>query len=258
MKYAVTVGRNSSFSLSNLAKSWAEKLGISFIERPAGESLEKILSDNCLVGLLVATREGFQIFSANDNQRFHPGMAELRVQELLRGGKDNFADALELVPGKRVLDCTLGLAADAIVAAHVVGDKGAVVGLEASLPIWFMTTLGLKNYQSDTKELNNAMQRITTKNCLAGEYLKKIAENSFDVVYFDPMFKHPISTSSSINPLRQLACYEQVTEANIIDALKIAPLVVIKERFISFFKSLGITEIKGGKYSKVKYGIRRR
>ena len=65
-------------------------------------------------------------------------MAEIRAQQLLRGAPDHLVRALDLRPGLRVLDCTLGLASDAAVAACVVGPSGAVVGPEASLLLYFL------------------------------------------------------------------------------------------------------------------------
>ena len=61
-----------------------------------------------------------------------------------------------------------------------------------------------------------------------------------------------------MKPLRPLA-YEKEVNAEIIElALKAAPRVVIKERSESFLRGLGCTEIQGGRYSRVKYGIIRR
>lgn len=88
--------------------------------------------------------------------------------------------------------------------------------------------------------------------------MKNVPTDSFDAVYFDPMFRFGVKTSANMKPLRPLA-YEKEINAEIIElALKAAPRVVIKERSESFLRSLGCTEIQGGRYSRVKYGIIRR
>ena len=48
-------------------------------------------------------------------------MAVLRVQRLKKHESDHFSAALALKPGMRVLDCTMGLASDAVVASFITG-----------------------------------------------------------------------------------------------------------------------------------------
>ena len=82
--------------------------------------------------------------------------------------------------------------------------------------------------------------------------------DSFDVVYFDPMFRIPINASSNMEPLRPISCEKPLTEATVKAALRVAHCVVVKERGQKLLEALGCTEILGGRYSRVKYGIRRR
>ncbi|HIU64656.1 MAG TPA: class I SAM-dependent methyltransferase [Candidatus Avacidaminococcus intestinavium] len=258
IKTAITVGLNPSTTLFEEAKQWSQQLQVPLLKRTHGDSLDILLAEHNLEALIIITRQGIQIYSAAGLLRFHPGMAELRIRELLRGGKDNFVEALKLKQGMKILDCTLGLGADAIVASHIVGASGMVVGLEAILPIWLLTSHGFKTYESKTAEINMAMRTITTLHDNAANYLLNAPKDSFDVVYFDPMFKQPVQTSSNFTPMRKIACHDELTLAMIEKALQVAPLVVVKERDADFFNNLLITEIKGGKYSRVKYGIRRR
>ena len=53
-------------------------------------------------------------------------------------------------------------------------------------------------------------------------------------------------------------CEKPLTEATVKAALRVAPCVVVKERGQKLLEALGCTEILGGRYSRVKYGIRRR
>ena len=64
-----------------------------------------------------------------------------------------------------------------------------------------MVSEGLQNYQAEDVDLNNAMRRIETVYAEADEYLYTLPADSFDVVYFDPMFRIPINASSNMEPL---------------------------------------------------------
>jgi len=258
MKIAITRGLNGGSALPTQAKQWAQLLEVPYIERQGNGSLQAIKEANNLDGLLVATKKGPQLFSDEGILFYHPGMAVLRLQKILQGKQDNFIVACELKKGSRLLDATLGFASDAAIASYVVGKEGYVQGLEASLPLWFVVTEGLKHYVSDEPLLDQALRRIKTQWTEAGEYLKKVAKDSFDVVYFDPMFKYPVHLSSNMKPLRPLAYTKPLVRETLLEALRVAPLVVVKERTPKVLKALGIEEVFGSKYSKVKYGILRR
>lgn len=258
MRFAVTIGLNGSPNLPTVAKKWAADLKVPYISRPLKGTLEEMLSNNGFDALIVATSKGPQVFSYEGTLFFHPGMAALRLKKLLQGEKDNFAEALDLKRGMKVLDCTMGLAGDAIIASHICGNDGLIVALEASIPIWFVVSKGLQSYQDTDDQLISAMRRIETIQTNAADYLKLLPDNSFDVVYFDPMFRRPVSSSANMVPLRPVA-YDNPLEKNIIEeALRVAPLVVVKERSIKTLERLGLSEVNGGRYSRVKYGIRRR
>lgn len=89
-------------------------------------------------------------------------------------------------------------------------------------------------------------------------YLESLPPDSFDAVYFDPMFEHPVEGSSNMVPMRPAADHRPLTRSVIEKALKAAPLVVVKERSRQFLTELGAQEIQGGRYSRIKYGIIRR
>ncbi|MCD7875156.1 MAG: hypothetical protein LUH17_09510 [Acidaminococcaceae bacterium] len=72
------------------------------------------------------------------------------------------------------------------------------------------------------------------------------------------MFRIPVNGSSNMEPLRPLAWEEPLTAETVEAALRAAPCVVIKERGQKLLEAFGCTEIVGGRYSRVKYGIRRR
>ena len=125
--------------------------------------------------------------------------------------------------------------------------------------LWFLVTEGLKGYTlEDDARLTRCLRRIETHWTKAEEYLQAAPADSFDVVYFDPMFQKPVGSSSSMQPLRPASYHKGVTPDMVALALRAAPRVVIKERDEELLRSLGAEEIQGGKYSKVRYGIIRR
>ena len=258
-KYAVMLSRNARGSAAiETAKAMAAQLGVAYVERPHNQVLEAFMAAQGLAAVIVLEKDGPRIHSEHGTFAYHPGMAEIRVQQLLRGAPDHLVRALDLHPGARVLDCTLGLASDAAVAACVAGSTGRVVGLEASLLLHFAVQHGLAHYECKTSLLTAALRRVEAVHAVAAEYLATCAPNSFDVVYFDPMFRHPVQGSKAMEALRPLSLEEPLARSTVELALKVAPRVVIKERSEYLLAEYGCQEYVGGKYSRIKFGIIRR
>lgn len=258
MRFAVTVGRKGSGDLLAAAKEWASHFDVPFLERASKGSLEELRQQHDLEAILVATADGPQIYNKEGTFFYHPGMAVLRLQRLKNNEHDHFAKALELEEGMRVLDGTLGLAGDAAIASYLVGTSGKVVGTEASLLLHFVVEKGLRTYEAEDPDLTEALRRITTVQATAEQYLETCEADSFDVVYFDPMFRYPVQGSSAMEPLRPVAYEQPLNKRTIELALKAAPKVVIKERSEKILREYGCTEILGGRYSRIKFGIIRR
>ena len=258
-KYAVMLSRNARGSGAiAAAKAMAAELGVTYLDRPHNQVLEEFMVAQGLEAVIVLEKDGPRIHSQYGTFAYHPGMAEIRVQQLLRGAPDHLVKALDLRCGARVLDCTLGLASDAAVAACVVGETGRVVGLEASLLLHFAVKHGLAHYECKTPLLTAALRRVESVHAVAAEYLASCAPDSYDVVYFDPMFRHPVQGSKAMEALRPLALEEPLAKSTVELALKVAPRVVIKERSEYLLAEYGCTEYVGGKYSRIKFGIIRR
>lgn len=258
-KYAVMLSRNARGSGAvQTAKDMAARLEVAYLDRPHNQVLEEFMAAQALAAVIVLEKDGPRIHSEYGTFAYHPGMAEIRVQQLLRGAPDHLVQALDLRSGARVLDCTLGLASDAAVAACVVGPTGRVVGLEASLLLHFAVQYGLAHYECKTPLLTAALRRVEAVHAVAGEYLAACAADSFDVVYFDPMFRHPVRGSKAMEALRPLALEEPLDGTTVELALKVAPRVVIKERSEYLLREYGCQEYVGGKYGRIKFGIIRR
>ncbi len=255
-KVGVTIARNAIGDTAIIqARIWAEKLKASYIERPHNKSVEQLLKENVLAALVVVERDGPRIYSEAGSFAYHPGMAVLRMQQLKRGADEHLLKALDLQPGKRVLDATLGLASDAALSAYAVGKAGCVVGLEASPLLHFVVNYGLAHYVAEDDDLTQALRQIKTVQISAQDYLAQCVPGSFDVVYFDPMFRHPVQGSKGMEALRPLSYEAPLALATVELALKVAPRVVIKERSEYILRQYGCEKFIGGKYSRIKYGI---
>ena len=192
---------------------------------------------------------------------FHRSMSELRILNLSRTGRDPFVETLGLRPGMSVLDCTLGLASDALVAAYAVGPSGRVLGLEAVPVIAALTDWGLQQLADGEMGARcgtmESARRIHVLNVDHRRMLQVLPAKSFDVVYFDPMFRHAKQSSTGIRSLRGFADNEALTAESLQQARRVARLrVVFKETNNSQeFDRLEAARRGGGRYSSVQYGI---
>ena len=253
-----TVRRGQKFAEANraLAARTAAELGIPNVPR-GSDSLDEMRTAYDVDAVLVARRGLLTAVTAEGELFFHPGMAHLRIKNLRSGQGDHLVHALGLTEGMRVLDCTLGTGADAIIESFAVGAAGSVTALEANPIIAAVIGDGLAHATGDNYEMHAAMRRISVHAADALDYLCAQADGSYDAVYFDPMFRRPVHESEGMNALRALADARALTEEVIAEARRVARRrVVMKERQGSReFARLGFTDLAGGKYSRVAYGV---
>ncbi|MHB9093315.1 MAG: class I SAM-dependent methyltransferase [Eubacteriales bacterium] len=252
----VTTSHKPDAETLTAARDAAAVLGIEFVERNR-MSLVGLRQNYGAENILVINREQIKLYTPLGECFFHPSMSIPRIKAIRQGKPDHMVEAMDPKPGDSVLDCTLGLAADAIVAATVVGPGGRVVGIETSPELAFMVKHGLAEYGKGSLSLREAMSRIEVVCGDSGQYLAEQADNSFDIVYFDPMFRFPRTKSSSMQPLRGIVNSEPLNSEMINDALRVArKLVVMKENeFSREFARLGFSRVLGGKYSPVAFGV---
>ena len=253
-----TVRRGQKYTEANrvLAARTAAALGIPNVSR-GNDSLEELRAAYGANAVLVARRGLLTLVTAEGELFFHPGMSHLRIKNLLLGHGDHLVTALGLTEGMHVLDCTLGTGADAIVESFAVGAAGAVTALESNPLIAAVIADGLAHATGDNYEMHAAMRRITVHHADALAFLRAAESDSYDVIYFDPMFRRPLHESAGMNALRVLADMRALTEETIAEACRVARRrVVMKERRESAeFERLGFTHIMGGKYSRIAYGV---
>lgn len=233
-----------------------EKLGLLYIERKNNSILQMLTKNNC-THFLVVKKDKLVITDGKDELFWHPNMSFLKIKALQNGDIDPIIKAMDLQLGDSVLDCTLGFAADALVVSAFIGESGKIVGTEANKYISYLTQDGLQNYAEATEDMKSIMKKIEVINANYNDYLKSLGDNSFDVVYFDPMFKTPNMKSAFMNSLRPFAEHSYITDAILAEALRVArKRVVAKERMFSKeLEKLGFKEFYGcGARGSTKYG----
>lgn len=255
-KFAVTTSHRPAPGQIEVGKQLALEFKAPFADRN-DLSLEVLSQKLCVEGMVVVSSQKVSYVSGGQEFFFHPGLARLRIKELKTGKTDQMIKAMSLQTGESVLDCTLGLGADALVASFVSGAGGRVTGLERSLIISTLVRRGLSTYPEIEEDIALAMRRVEVINANHKEYLAGLPPRCFDVVYFDPMFRFPRRHSPAMNAMRSLAAPDPVDRETIYLALRAAvKRVVMKERRGSVeFERLGFKKISGGKYAPVVYGV---
>ncbi len=189
---------------------------------------------------------------------FHPSVAKVRMKNLRNGGRDYLIEALELNGDEVILDATFGLGAEAILISAFL-KNGCVVGLEKSRHIYAVVSLGLKKYSPNSEWIKNAMRRIYLINYDFKKYIRSVKDNSYDIVYCDPMFENPKYESSAMNPLRPFASYDTVDMEDVREMIRVARkrIVLKSHEEDSLFERLGVKfdRLLGSKRSGVIYGV---
>lgn len=253
MKTIVTTAYRPNQKTDMLAEKVAMDLTIPFVLRRK-RSIEKIQTDE-QADVLVAAKERLEFYPMDKTEPFffHPNSAAFRTKRPL--DQDPLIEVSGLAEGDIFLDCTLGMASDAIVASQIVGSRGQVIGCEAHPSIAYVVSTGLREYEK-MPYLSEAMKRIQVVAGNAVEYLKTLEDKSVDVVYMDPMFTEIIAESSNFLPLRGTASASQLTEEWVEQAMRTArKSVVLKAHFRSAdFERYGFTR-RIRPNTKFHYGV---
>lgn len=229
-KLGVSTSRTFDPKIRAKARKLASELGIPMIPR-RGRSVARILAEERLDGLITVTAVRTGLHVRGSEFFFHPNMAKTRIKGLQKGGRDVMVDAMGLCPGMTVLDATVGLASDAIVAAYAVGPSGRVLGIDVEPLVVAIVRIGLQEFDMDNREVAAAMRAVNLMCAEHLEFLRQCADDEYDVVYFDPFFCWPIAGSAGIEPLRAIAVLDDVRPEAIAEAVRVARRrVVIKRR----------------------------
>jgi 16S rRNA (guanine1516-N2)-methyltransferase len=205
VRLAVTTPFRPSAAEDSEARAAAERHGAPFVER-GRRSLQAVRNAAGADALLVLSARGASLAGEGEERRWSAGMGLLRAKRLRarrRGASDPtthdpFLEAAAIREGDAVLDCTLGLGADALVAAVAVGPRGRVVGVESSPAIAAWVAEGLRRLPDE------AAHRIEIRSADHARVLDELPDASFDVVVFDPMFRHARAEPAGFDLLRRL------------------------------------------------------
>lgn len=252
----VTTGGRYNEETLQKARDIAMRYGLEFAmrrKRSVKELNERYNDDVMIVG-----NDGLSIApqSCKESVKYHPNFSMVRAKRLLKNENDALVEAAELESGMSFLDCTMGLGADSVIASMAVGNQGKVTALEHSFILYLLTKEGLASYNADNDIINEAMRNIKALHVNYETYLKTLADNSFDVIYFDPMFDEEISKSQSLRTITPVTHTETLSETAVEEAKRVAAeKVVLKDHFRSKrFEQFGF-EQQIRKTSKVHYGI---
>ncbi len=231
MDTIVTTAYRPTATILAEAERIAEELDIDFIIRNK-RSIEKMHADE-QKDILVALKERLEFYPMGKTEPFffHPNSAAFRTKRPLE--RDPLIEISGLQPGGSFLDCTLGMASDAITVSQYVGSAGTIVGCESNPNIAYVLKAGLKRYNA-MPHLSEAMRRIEVKAINSIDFLKEQKSDLFDVIYMDPMFKEVIIEANNFTPVRDSADMGQLTEEWVEEAKRVAKkAVVLKAHFRS-------------------------
>ncbi len=253
--WGVTCSARADSALCQRAIAIAQELGCTYWDRPEGR-LSDFIHARGLGALVVVGKRDIVVHTPHARLRHHPNAAVLRVINMLRNRRDTFVELAQLAPGDHLLDCTCGMGADAIAAAHAVGTGGSVRALEASPLLALLTRCGMQRYQHPNHSaVTAAMRRVHVSNARYQDMLPTYPDNRVDVVYFDPMFSQTVTDSNGLELVRTFAQTGLPQQIDIAEAKRVARrCVLMKDQMPGrTLQALGFSIIK--KARRFCYGL---
>lgn len=253
--FITTAGRTNE-QMIELTKEIGDYLELPYIHRKKQtvRQLQTKYQQDCLV----VGKEKLELYKLNEKEPFffHPSSANFRMKRLASNKSDPLVEACQLQEGMSLLDCTLGLGSDSIVASFAVGESGKVTSVEQNKYVAYIVKDGLQRWDTNNDRMNEALRRIQVIHMEATEFLQTLEDESYDVVYLDPMFETHIEESTHLDPLMNFAFFKTIDEQLMKECLRVAKQrVVLKDHFESslFKKYHFVQQIR--KTAKFHYGI---
>jgi SAM-dependent methyltransferase len=236
----------------------AGRYGIPYVAR-GGRALSRVVAEGGAEAALVLSQARAVLSVRGAEHAWSPGMGALRLKrylDLRAGGRgdatarDPFLDAAGIEPGDAVLDCTAGLGADALLAAAAAGPGGRVLALESSQALAAWTGEGLRRFPAE------AARRVEVLHADHRELLAATAPRSFDVVLFDPMFRHARAEPGGFDVVRRLSDPRPLSPEALAAAGRVARRwVVVKDGAPGWdLARLGLTPLPSARGAHRYYG----
>jgi 16S rRNA (guanine1516-N2)-methyltransferase len=223
VRIVITTGRERSLAHELEAQALADRCGLAFASR-ADRRLEALASATGAEVLGIFGADGLVLWREGVKLRFSAGMAELRIKRVISGEHEPLVQLAGLVAGDSVLDCTLGLARDALVMA---ASGARVLGLEAVPLLASFCEAGLRGISGAA---GSVAPRVRVEPARHAEFLQAAPPQSHEVVYFDPMFTDEIEMPPEYQLFRALADPAPLTRDVVEQARRVARrAVVIKD-----------------------------
>jgi 16S rRNA (guanine1516-N2)-methyltransferase len=236
---AVSVSGKGDAALEAGAREMALSWRVPYLPRRRKEAVKRLLEQ--AEALLVLGRNGWTLRDRQGVLRWSLGMAALRIGRIDAGGTDDtLVRVADLRAGDHVLDATLGLGQDALVASRMVGSSGRIVGWEKSLALFALVSAGMASGGA-------LAERIEVQHQDAATALRKLGARTFDIVLFDPMFER-------MRPaLRRFADHAPLTQEMIAEAQRVArrSVVVKGARYSRDLAKLGLEPLPASRFATV-------
>lgn len=252
----ITTADTASDEIITRAKELAARFGARYVPR-GRVSVSKLLKKYDESESIVLTENAIRLISSEgEPMEYHPSMGYVRAKRLLKGESDPMIDVSRMKPGDTVMDCTAGLGSDSLVFSVYGGPGSRVIASENSRALAALLSEGLSYYCTSIDVVNEAMRRIEVVQGHHLELLRGMPDRSVDVIYFDPMFREPVTESAAIEPLRDFANHDALSIMTIEEAKRVArKTIVLKEKKESAeFARLGFLE-QSRPHSKISYGV---
>ncbi len=258
---AVTTSVHPPLDLEAQAREYAGELQALYVPR-SGLSVPGVFAACGANRLLIAGQDHLRLRDRDSGTEyfFHPNLFQVRAFNVGHGGRDHFLEAAQLGPGDSLLDCTLGFASEASLAALTVGETGQVVGLESVRELALVTRVGVQSFTLHSARLTEALRRVQVVTADARAYLPREADQSVDVVYFDPFFERRLSGSEvSMTPLFVFGNPAPLDAETVRQARRVARRrIVIKhprDEPLPEPVREWVTEVVAGRKSRVVYSV---
>ena len=196
------------------ARELAQRFGLAYEPR-GGRTLAELLAGGAPVLVLGSRRA--DLHERGRSYRATVGMAFLRVLRANKGETDPLVAHAALEPGDRVLDATLGLGGDALVAAHASGTR--VVALESNPLIAAFTQAALRRLPRHGRDPGRLIEVVRDDH---RPWLEAQPAGSFDVVLLDPMFRRAGDAAPLFDLLRAHADHTPLDPETLRQAQRVA------------------------------------